>query len=45
VALRREQREQLGVITVRTEPQAREARLITDITSIALGKVEITARL
>jgi hypothetical protein len=45
VALRREQREQLGVIAVRTEPRARMARLITEVTSTALGKEEIMPRL
>jgi hypothetical protein len=29
------------VITMRTEPWGRKARLITDITSIALGKEEM----
>jgi hypothetical protein len=37
-AVRREQRELFRVITVRTEPRAKKARLITDVASTALGK-------
>jgi hypothetical protein len=43
-ALRREQREQLESITMRIEPRGRKARLITDVTSTALGK-EMAVRL
>jgi hypothetical protein len=35
----------LRVITVRTEPQGRKARLITDITSTALGEEEMVVYL
>jgi hypothetical protein len=41
----KEQREQMGVITVRTEPQGGKEMMITDITSTALGKEEMAVSL